>query len=178
LPGRLTGRSELDAPLANRHNDEFLSILPPDVEYRLAATLLELNTGIGLPKMLFASCCSRHGRTGTARRCKRLIWSSAWPWPCRFFAGSQRRCKRLPLHRRAHDGTVRTKADLEMTGRCDWRDCEIRGARLRMARRIMGKIVMFRLVSIISSEISAIAFAIYLWLFYSSRPAICHRRKR
>jgi hypothetical protein len=71
LPGRLTGRSELDAPLANRHNDEFLSILPPDVEYRLAATLLELNTGIGLPKMLFASCCSRHGRTGTARRCKR-----------------------------------------------------------------------------------------------------------
>jgi hypothetical protein len=65
-----------------------------------------------------------------------------------------------------------------MTGRCDWRDCEIRGARLRMARRIMGKIVMFRLVSIISSEISAIAFAIYLWLFYSSRPAICHRRKR
>jgi hypothetical protein len=33
-----------------------------------------------------------------------------------------------------------------------------------------GKIVMFRLVSIISSEISAMAFAIYLWFFLFQSP--------
>jgi hypothetical protein len=141
----------------------------------ITVTLLELNTGVGMRKMLFAGCCSmaRQGQTSG----KAVQTPAFGPAPGHghvgFAGASPGRSRRRSLHRRTPDGTTPMKAAHSMPGRCDWRDCEIRGGSIADGQPYHQgdrRKVMFRLATIISSEVSSIAFTVYLWFSLFQSP--------
>ena len=141
----LIWQSKLDGSLINRHNDRILSISAPAVEYRRRRQFAGNRTSVGMRKMLFAAK-ARPYRFGRAVQTPALVRRSA-------VVGAKNR--QAPLARRVAERLQESRGSI---------------ADGRQYHRANGRIDMFRLVTIISSEVSAIVFAVYLGFFLFESP--------